>query len=239
MRNVLKIWLKKNELTPDPNDFTAVVSSMGSVDRGGIIDAIMEEGTELKRETVTDIISRYDRLSAHFVLNGYNVTTGLVYLRPVVAGSIYGKKVDPGTLRIYVAATQGAELRKEAADTTLEILGELPDVIDIQQVTNLLTKEADGTLNRGRNARIDGSYIKVAGEDPAVGIYLINTADNSETKLGQEDIVTNNPSSLIILMPTSIAEGVYRLKIVTQFTGAGKLLKAPRETVFYQELTVL
>jgi hypothetical protein len=239
MKNKLKIWLKKNELTPDPNDFVAVVSSMGSVNREDIINAIMDEGIELKRETVTDVIGRFHRHSGQFVLNGYNVNTGMVYMRSVVSGSITGKKVDPEKNRVYVAVMQGAELRREIADTTVEILGEMPDVIDIQQVTNLLTKEADGTLSRGRNARIDGSYIKVAGDDPAVGVYLVNTADNFETKLEPEDIVTNSPSSIIILVPALLAEGSFRLKIVTQFTGANKLLKAPRTAIFHQELVVV
>jgi hypothetical protein len=45
MKNILKIWLKKNELTPDPNDYTGIVSSMGSVGKSDLIDDVMEEGT--------------------------------------------------------------------------------------------------------------------------------------------------------------------------------------------------
>jgi hypothetical protein len=52
-------------------------------------------------------------------------------------------------------------------------------------------------------------------------------------------LVTNNPSKLLILIPTDLEVGVYRLRIVTQFTGANKLLNAPRQVVFGQDLTVI
>jgi hypothetical protein len=240
MKNVLKAWLKKNELTPDPNDMRAIVSPMGKINKSGLIDAIMEEGIELKRETVEDVVTRYNRVAASFAARGWNVDTGLVYLRAIITGVFLGKKYDPAKNSIYVSATQGMEIRKELADTEVEILGEMPDVMYIYQVTNLQTKTADGTLTRGRNAEVEGSYIRITGDDPSVGVYL-ESADAAGTsyKLDAGLIVTNNPSKLLLLIPGEWSPGVYRLKLVTQFTGSGKQLIAPRQTVFGQELTVL
>jgi hypothetical protein len=240
MRNILKVWLRKNELTPDPNDMAAVVSSAGKINKSGLIDAIMEEGIELKRETVEDVVTRYNRVSASFAARGWNVDTGLIYLRATVTGTFFGKKFDPAKNGLYVSATQGMEIRKELADTEVEVLGEMPDVMQIYQVTNLQTKAADGTLTRGRNAEVDGAYIRITGDDPAVGIYLEST-DGSRLsyKLDADLIVVNNPSKLILLIPAEWQPGVYQLKIVTQFTGSSKQLVAPRQVVFSQELTVI
>ncbi|MDR0698916.1 MAG: hypothetical protein LBG28_06840, partial [Tannerella sp.] len=153
MKNILKTLLRKNELTPDPNDMIAVVSSMGKIDKSGLIDALMEEGLELKRETVEDIVTRYNRVAAGFAARGWNVNTGLVYLRAVITGAILGKKYDPEKNGLYVSATQGPEIRKELVNTEVEILGEKADLINIFQVVNMQTKAADGTLTRNRNAQ--------------------------------------------------------------------------------------
>jgi hypothetical protein len=52
-------------------------------------------------------------------------------------------------------------------------------------------------------------------------------------------LVTNNPSKLLILIPTDLEVGVYRLRIVTQFSSGKHLLNMPRESVFAQELTII
>jgi hypothetical protein len=238
MKNVLKIWLKPNELTPE-HDFIAVVSPMGSLNQAALVDAIMQEGIELKRETVNDVVTRYNRNAAKYAAAGWNVDTGLVYLRPIVTGNFTTNTYDPAKNSIYISANQGKELRAEVANTDVHILGEHPDVINILQVTNMAAKAADGTIQRGRNVQVDGSRIKVAGDDAAVGVYLID-ANGVAAKFDSTDIVINEPSRLILLVPDSLPVGQYYLKVITQFTtNAKKLLRAPRETVFHQELTVI
>jgi hypothetical protein len=239
MKNILKAWLRKNELTPDPNDHIAIVSPMGKINKSGLIDAVMDEGIELKRETVEDVVTRYNRVAARYAARGWNVDTGLVYLRAIITGVFFGKKYDPEKNGLYVSATQGVEIRKELENTEVEILGEMPDVMQIFQVVNMQTKTADGTLTRNRNAQVEGSYIKVAGDNAAVGVYLENVDSGTEYKFEDEYIVINNPGKLLLLIPSDLIAGVYRLKVTTQFTGSNKLLVAPRQTIFEQELTVI
>ncbi|MDR2765342.1 MAG: DUF4469 domain-containing protein [Tannerella sp.] len=239
MKNILKAWLRKNELTPDPNDMTAVVSPMGKINKSGLIDAIIEEGIELKRETVEDVVTRYNRVAARFAARGWNVDTGLVYLRAVITGLFHGKKYDPAKNSVYISATQGVEIRRELGDTEIEILGEMPDVMHIYQVINLQTKIADGTLTRGRNAEVEGTYLKVTGNDPSVGVYLESIDGATPYKLDADLIIVNNPGKLLLLIPVEWQPGVYRLKVVTQFTGANKLLHTPRQVVFGQDLTLI
>lgn len=239
MNNVLKAWLRKNELTPEKGGYTAVVSSMGSINQSGLIDAIREEGTELTAETLNDVVTRYNRHAARYAVSGWNVDTGLVYLRPVITGLFHDKTYDPAVNGVHISATQGLEIRGELKNTSVSILGEMPDVMHIFQVINLRTKLADGTLTRGRNAEVDGSYIKVTGDDPSVGVYLENVDTGVESKLEADCIVTNAPAKLLLLIPADLATGSYRLKVVSQFTGASKQLKAPRQVVYDHVLTVI
>ena len=228
MEGKLKAWLKPNPLTPDETDFNIIIESFGSINPKGIIKELVAEGMELKPETVLDVVTRYNRKSIEMTLRGYNVNNGLVQMHPVVKGVAYGKKWDPETNRLYVAITQGSELRKAVAETKVEIMGEHPDPIALFGITNLSTGTTDGVLTRGFNAELKGTYIKITGEDPACGLYFRNVETNAETKLNPQYIALNDPSRVLFIVPAGMEVGNYELRIITQYSTGNKTLKQPR-----------
>jgi hypothetical protein len=238
MKNVLKAWLKKNQLTPDPNDYTASVVSNGSVGADQIIAEIIADGIEIKSETILNAINRFNSKAASMVLSGYNVNTGLVYMRPVIKGVFYGKTWNPEVNSVYISITQGSALRTAVAETTVEILGEQSDPLEIFSVTDQTTGKTDGTLTKGRNAEIKGAYLKIAGDNEACGIAFVNTTTQEATKLAATDIVLNEPSRLLIFVPASLAAGEYELTVTTQYTGGGSTLKEPRVTTFGSSIII-
>jgi hypothetical protein len=157
MKKTLNAWLKKNLLTEDPKDYVASVQKKGSIGISEIVDELVSEGMEIKRETVIDIISRFNRKAADLVLSGYNVNTGLVYMRPVVKGVFYDKTWNPETNSVYIAINQGLDLRNAVAETVVEIMGEQAEPLEIYSITDSMTGKTDGTLTKGRNAEIKGS----------------------------------------------------------------------------------
>jgi hypothetical protein len=231
MNNVLKAWIRKNNLTEDPNDYTAVVSTNRSVGVKEIVDELVNEGMEIKRETVVDIITRFNRKSAEMVVSGHNVNTGLVYMRPIITGVFYDKTWSAEKNPVYITINQGVDLRAAIASTTVEILSIQPDPIEIFSLTDKTTGKTDGTLTKGRNAELKGSYLKIVGENPDCGISFRNTATQEITKLAIGDIVLNEPSRLLILAPDSLIAGEYELSVTTQFTGGGTVLKQPRTII--------
>lgn len=228
-KRLLKAWLKDNPLTADPTDKTAVISSNGTLTEDDLLDEIMAEGIELKRDTLKSVVTRYKNKITDRVLSGYNVNIGLVYMRPLIKGVFYDKNFNPAVNSVYVHVSQGASLRKASADTNVEILGERSDLIELYAITDMTTGNTDGTLTKGRNAELKGAFIKIAGDDPANGITFRNTATGAETKLSAGDIVLNEPSRLLIMVPAGLEAGEYELKIATQFTSnIKKLLNNPR-----------
>lgn len=231
MKKTLKAFLRKNQLTENPNDFVAQPVTNGSVNAHDIAQAMQKEGMEFKTETVIDIVSRFNRMAADMVLSGYNVNTGLVYMRPSIKGVFFGKTWEPNKHNLYVAISQGSELRKAIAETSVDILGEQADLIEILSLLDNTTGKTDGTLTKGRPAEIKGSYLKVAGENENCGITFRNIDTKAEIKLPSTDIILNEPSRLLIMIPTTLKAGEYELKITTQFTAANKLLKEPRTAI--------
>uniref|UniRef100_UPI0039A76BDB DNA-binding domain-containing protein n=1 Tax=Ornithobacterium rhinotracheale TaxID=28251 RepID=UPI0039A76BDB len=230
--NTLKAWLRPNLLTKDdPNDFVAIPLSSDSIGITEVIDALQKEGMEIQTETAIDIITRFNRKASELVLNGYSVNTGLVYMRPAIKGVFYDKSFDKEKHSMYVNVNQGLELRKASEETKVEILGEQASPMSLFSITDKVTGKTDGTLTKGKNAEIKGTYLKIAGENPKNGVVFKNLDTQAETKLPVENIVLNEPSRLLILVPADLTAGNYELRVTTQSSTNTTLLKEPRTEV--------
>ncbi|MRM82781.1 DNA-binding domain-containing protein [Riemerella anatipestifer] len=230
--NTLKAWLRPNLLTKDdPNDFVAVPLLGGSLGITEIIEALKKEGMEIQTETAVDIITRFNRKASELALNGYSVNTGLVYMRPAIKGVFYDKTWDKEKHSVYVNVNQGTDLRKAANDTKVEILGEQSSPMSVFSITDKTTGKADGTLTKGKNAEIKGTYIKIDGNDPKNGIVFKNLDTQNEVKLAKDNIVLNEPSRVLILVPADLETGNYELSITTQRSSGNALLKDPRTEI--------
>jgi hypothetical protein len=228
MKRKIKAWLKRNFLIQDSTVYNAIIESFGSAGPKEIIKELVEEGMEIKPETALDIVTRYNRKCAELTFRGYNVNTGLVLMRLVIRGLFHDNTWDSKRNSLYAAITQGAELREAAADTAVEIMGEHPDKIALYHVTDLSTGKMDGTLTRGFNAELKGTYIRITGGNELCGLYLHNVEKGGETRIETKYIAVNDPSQVIFIVPPTIAEGTYELRIATQYTTGVKPLKQPR-----------
>ncbi len=91
-------------------------------------------------------------------------------------------------------------------------------------------------LTPGRNLKINGHKVWVAGEHADNGVYFVNQTLGERMKVDPTDIAINNPSELIVVIP-ALAAGTYKLQLTTQFS-ASSLLKEPRTVIFDKVLTV-
>jgi hypothetical protein len=64
----------------------------------------------------------------------------------------------------------------------------------------------------------------------------ITTATSERTRVDESDIVTNNPSELIVMIP-ALTTGTYLLEVTTQYA-VSLVLKDPRTATFDRTLTV-
>lgn len=229
MQNKLKGWIVPNSVTKDPNDKILILDAAGNVNHEQIYKEMREEDTGLREETLVHVVTLYERIVARFLMNGYNVNTGLFYAVPRFTGLIEGGHWNSEKNGIYVSFSQDKVLREEIAKTQVVIQGEKNDVMYILETEDKKTKLKDGSMTPGRNFVIRGSYIKVVGDDASVGVTFHNKADNTITKVTEDMFATNNPSELIFLIPTELTDGEYELTITTQYTkNTGLLLKTPR-----------
>ena len=229
MQNKLKGWIVPNSVTKDPNDKILILDAAGNVGLEQVYKEMREEDTGLRQETLVHVVSLYERIIARFLMNGYNVNTGLFYAVPRFTGLIEGGRWNPEKNSIYVSFNQDKVLREEMTKTQVVIQGEKNDVMYILETEDKKTKLKDGSMTPGRNFVIRGAYLKVVGDDASVGIAIRNKENDTVTKVTEDMFATNNPSELIFLVPTELTDGEYELTVTTQYTkGTGITLKTPR-----------
>ncbi|AZZ58019.1 DUF4469 domain-containing protein [Riemerella anatipestifer] len=84
-------------------------------------------------------------------------------------------------------------------------------------------EKANGILTEGK-----ATFIKIDGDNPKNGIVFKNLDKQNEVKLTKDSIVLNEPSRLLILVPSDLEAGNYELSITTQYAKGGVTTKEPR-----------
>lgn len=229
MQNKLCGWLTDNSLTADPKDRILVLDPAGDAGLEEIYKEMLEEDTGLRQETMTHVVTLFQRIVARFLMNGFNVNTGLFHAVPRFTGIIEQGIWNPEKNGIYVSFIQDKMIREEIAKTEVVIKGEKADVMYISGVEDRSNNMTDGSMTPGRNFAIFGAYLRVVGDNETVGITFRNTATDAVVKLSNDMFSTNDPGKLIFIVPSELGNGTSELTITTQYMkGKNALRKTPR-----------
>ncbi|MGE4513613.1 MAG: DNA-binding domain-containing protein [Chryseobacterium sp.] len=236
----IKAYLYDNTLTKDnPNDFIARTASERSLSVKQICEAAASRGgADVSASAMEHSTELFLKEMAYQLCDGFSINTGYFTASTTIRGVFDSpsETFNKDKHSIIFQFNQGEKLRAEIPNIEVEILGVAESSAVILQVTDVKSGSVNDLLTPGRNLKIVGSKIKVAGEDASVGIYFVDAASQARTKVDPTDIVTNNPSEVIVVIP-ELPSGNYNLEIVTQFTDSS-MLKQPRTALLDKPLTV-
>ena len=238
-RHTVKAYLYDNLLTPDPNDFTARVSSERSLSVADIChSAATRGGADIGEAAMSHAVELFLGEMAYRLCDGFAVNTGYFTAMPVIRGVFQNpnETFDPQHHTLQFQFTQGERMRREIESVEVQIMGVADTGLTIGQVEDIKSRTVNDVLTPGFNLRVTGTKLRVVGDKPGVGIFFRETATNTATKVDEGDIVINNPSELMIIIP-ALPVGTYQLELTTQFSGS-TLLKNPRTAVFEKPLSV-
>ena len=90
------------------------------------------------------------------------------------------------------------------------------------------------TLTPGGLVCIRGRNICLVGDDDSVGLYFENALDAEEAvKVPAVDMSTNSKNALSLIIPKGLnADGRYRIRLVTQYSGNKKLFRKEPQTTY-------
>ncbi|WP_279172924.1 DNA-binding domain-containing protein [Tannerella forsythia] len=239
-RHTIKAYLYDNLLTPDPNDFTARVSSERSLSVADIChSAATRGGADVSDAAMSHAVELFLKEMAYRLCDGFAVNTGYFTAVPVVRGVFLNpnETFDPQRHTLQFHFAQGELMRREIEDVEVKIMGVAETGLYIGQVEDMKSRTVNEVLTPGFNLRVTGTKLRVVGDKPGVGIFFRETVTNTATKVDEADIVVNNPSELMIIIP-ALPAGTYQLEVTTQYSTGNKLLKEVRSAVFDRPLTV-
>jgi len=241
-KHKIKAQLYDNVLTENPNDFIARVNAEKSLDvRAVAQSAVTRGGANISAADMEHAVNLWQKEMGYLLCDGFSVNTGWFMAAPKIRGTFDSptEKFNSGKHAISIDIRQGIMLRKELEDVEVNITGVATVDAFIAQVKDIKTGSINDLITPNRNLRISGNKLKVAGTNPNVGIFFIDSVKPEiRVRVKAEDIVTNNPSELLIITP-ALGVGTWRLEVVTQFSTGNKLLKDPRTATFDRILTVM
>lgn len=223
----VNVQLADNTMTPDnPNDKIFTVVSNGTAGKERIIQEMMDVNPGLERETLAMVLDLKNRVCRKLLLQGLRVNDGFCNASLTCRGLAKGTAWDPAENSLYVNLQQSKELRDVLeSNVTVNVVGERGSAAYIASGEDVATKAEGNVTQPGSIYTVRGRKIKVEGTDPSVGLYFVSST-GAETKVTQ--LAVNNPSEVTFVVPASLADGTYTLRLVTQFTGSSKFLKDPR-----------
>lgn len=239
MKRRIRIWLVEKEmLVKSPNEHTAIAEPFGTLDLDQIVDQMLRQNPGYKRELIMSVIQQYQHIITQLLAEGYKLNTGLTHMKPVVKGKIKKRKWDDKSNSIQISITPANQIRKAMEGIKGKIMGNLREPTVISAVSNLKTKKYDNTITQNFPFFVTGRRIKITGEVPEVGVYLINSETKEEFKFDPVDYIDNNPKSLMLYLPDTIPVGSYTLKIVTQYSSNRHSVKI-HETIYNRQINVV
>ncbi len=235
----IKAQLYDNVLTENPNDLIARVVSEKSLSIGDVArSAVQRGGANISADEMERAVSLFLKEMAYRLCDGFSINTGWFTAQTTIKGvfNSASEKFNSEKHSVLFDFQQGALLRKELSNVEVDILGVADASLVITQVLDVKTGSVNDVLTPNRNLKISGSKLKIAGGNDTNGIYFVNQETSERVKVDASDIVINNPSELIVVIP-ELPAGTYKVEVVTQY-GSGNLLKEAKTAVFERVLTV-
>lgn len=231
---MLKFALYPNHLTESEDDYTAMPQEQKFKRIEDIIHQITLPGSILKETECTAVIHDCFKAIAANLKDGYGFTSEYFRVQSGITGVFKGINApfDPNLHQKQANISAGIVFKNAVEELVLEKVEANVRQPEIKSVYDLKSQQTDAVLSPDHMMELLGSKLKLDTELTDEGIFLINSADDSETKIDQ--IHTNLPRKLSGMVPEALAAGSYRLEVRNRPEGNKSLSVG----VFALELTV-
>lgn len=224
----VSVQVAENTMTPEnPNDRIFRVASRGAANKERIIKEMMLVNPGLEEETLAMVLDLKNRVCQRLLMLGMRVNDGYCNASLTCRGVVEGSAWDPAVNSLEVNMQPAKALREAMAEATVTVTGTASAAMYVSAAGDADTKATSFTVVPGSIYRVQGKNVKIEGDDPSVGIFFVDE-DGTETQVPMAQVAVNNPSELRFIVPATLEDGTYTLRIVTQYANTKTLLKSPR-----------
>ena len=225
----IRVKLYPNYLPSVEGQYIARTNSEASLSIDQVCAALKNRGGFTGNyEDLVEYIRQFFDEAAYQLCDGFSVNMRYFSVHPNVGGTFnsvneaHDHKKHPITFRFRTRST----LRRLVEHIAIDIEG-LADVSGwIDQFIDTDEDSVNTLYVPGDQFILHGHKLKVAGDDPAVGLYFV-PVDNPSQAVKVTRIAENTPTKIIGIAPKT--ENLQnRIEIRTQYSGSGAVLKTPR-----------
>ncbi|GAB6392773.1 MAG: DUF4469 domain-containing protein [Treponematales bacterium] len=196
-------------------------------------------GSDINYDTMVESVSAYFQEMMFQLADGFSVSClNFFSVHPKIGGTFAhaDSPIDPEKNKVDFTFRKLAGIREVIERIVVAIMGLAETESYVAEVQDVATDSVDETLTSGGVVRVQGSRIKIAGDDPSVGLYVVNVETGAAVKV-TGNLIDNLPSKIVALLP-ALAAGTYHIRVVTEFSGGSSPLKEPRTIDYGADLVV-
>lgn len=248
-KNAMVVELYDLPVTDRKDDRYGRVVCHNSLTENDLIKIAVDRGTELNPSTFSAALDILKEIALGEILNGSAVTLGLTHIQPVVNGVFQGDDDhwDPARHSLGLRIDPLGTLRDELRNVEVVLRGPATTGPVINTVTDIKTGEVNNHLSPGGIISLKGQRMKITGDDPSVGVFLVNLLTGAIVPLAATDqppaatmqLITNRATELMLLLPPILPTGNYLIKVSTQYSRSKKALKNVVSFTFAPTLSVI
>jgi hypothetical protein len=231
----LHYYLTENLLTTDTNSYVGKPTNVRSYALEEIINRIASKGMSLTKVDITAVLQAYHNEIGIIIADGNAVNTPLFNAQPSITGTFndINDNYDTARHRIKLNLTGGTIVKKAIKQVAIRKVAAPAQNTQITAIIDKTTNTTNDQLTANAAIEVTGTKIKVTDEAEA-GVFFI-AADGTTSRAAM--MITNNPSSLILMTP-NLESGTYTVEVRTYYSGGGSVLKTLRIARFNKTLTV-
>jgi hypothetical protein len=225
----MRAKLYPNYLPQAKGAFIARTANESSVTVEDICAAMKNRGGyDGSYEDAVQTVRHFFKETEYQLADGFSVNMGVFSIHPNIGGTfdsadeIHDHKKHPITFR-FQSLTPLRKLR-ESIEVIIEGIADVNGYIDeyIEHEGNY----TNSVFVSNGMFTIHGHKIKIAGDDPACGLYFF--PENNPANAVKATRIAENTASKVTGVTPQVPGVNIKLEIRTQFAGSGTLLKTPR-----------
>lgn len=208
--------LFENNLTSDPDDYMALVQSIGTADLAMIIERMIQQGSTVTKADTLGVLEDYFTAVESLVLEGMSVTTPIANFSASIKGVFNSRtdSFDASRHQIRATVNPGRRLRNamgRARASKQEAVKPAPNPLEYVDIASNMRNT---TVTSGGMGQVVGHRLKFDAADENQGVFFI-AADGTATRV--TTIGRNMPADLMFMVPAGLAAGEYTLEVRAVF----------------------
>jgi hypothetical protein len=229
--------LEDNPLTKDKvNDRRARVVNVHSCTEEDLADAISKRNMGISKPEALAMLAALTEIQMEWIKEGYSINMRMAHFHPSIPGTFdEGEYPKEAVYRI----TPSKDVIAAAKTISMRHV-EPVSPIRIEFVNDVKSATTNDRITGGGTVKIVGHHLKIVSTAGfTVGVEFIGADTGTVYTVPAQDLIVNNPSELMIIAPSMPSAEKVVLKLTTQYSSGGTLLKKPRSITLEKELTVV